>query len=206
MWLRQDVELRHVHALTACLKLPGADSPSHRPQLNKFLAYGALVGGPQSDDSFEDSRGWCCAAYNEVAIDYNAGFTGAIARLVDYYKDQKLFSDCGLDLGWDHPNATLVRACRLSLSLLLCRLVLAAKRARSRLGGCHKALTADAALPPPQANKPKYPDNDCYHTCCRPRRSRKSEGGFHGRSRQMHHRNRKTEAVQHARRLFGIEP
>lgn len=68
-----------------------------------------MVGGPQSDDSFEDSRGWCCAAYNEVAIDYNAGFTGAVARLVDYYKDQRLFSDCGLDLGWDHPNATLVR-------------------------------------------------------------------------------------------------
>ena len=66
------------------------------------------MGGPQVDDSFEDSRGWCCAAYNEVAIDYNAGFTGAIARLVLYYQDQKLFSDCGLDLGWDHPNATLV--------------------------------------------------------------------------------------------------
>lgn len=77
-------------------------------QVNQFHAYGALVGGPQSDDSFEDSRGWCCAAYNEVAIDYNAGFTGAIARLVDYYKDQRLFSDCGLDLGWEHPNATLV--------------------------------------------------------------------------------------------------
>lgn len=58
--------------------------------------------------SFEDSRGWCCAAYNEVAIDYNAGFTSAIARLVDYFEDQKPYSDCGLDLGWEHPNATLV--------------------------------------------------------------------------------------------------
>jgi len=98
-----------------------------------------------------------------VAIDYNAGFTGAIARLVDYYGDQKLFSDCGLDLGWDHPNATL-------------------------------------------ANKPKYPDNDCYHTCCGPRRSRKAEGNFHGRSRQIHHRNsqqRKSETTGNARRLFG---
>ena len=89
-------------------------------QTNQFLAYGALVGGPQSDDTFEDSRGWCCAAYNEVAIDYNAGFTGALARLVDYYKDQKLFSDCSLNLGWDHPNATLV-----SLVLLkFCKCVL----------------------------------------------------------------------------------
>ena len=68
------------------------------------------MGGPQSDDTFEDSRGWCCAAYNEVAIDYNAGFTGAVARLVDYYKDQKLFSDCSLDLGWEHSNATIVSA------------------------------------------------------------------------------------------------
>ena len=59
--------------------------------------------------SFEDSRGWCCAAYNEVAIDYNAGFTSAVARLVEFFDDQKPFSDCGLDLGWEHPNATLVR-------------------------------------------------------------------------------------------------
>lgn len=58
--------------------------------------------------SFEDSRGWCCAAYNEVAIDYNAGFTSAVVRLVEYFEDQKPFSDCGLDLGWEHPNATLV--------------------------------------------------------------------------------------------------
>lgn len=51
---------------------------------------------------------WCCAAYNEVAIDYNAAFTGAIARLVDFYDGMKPFSDCTLDLGWTHPNATLV--------------------------------------------------------------------------------------------------
>ena len=58
---------------------------------------------------FEDSRGWCCAAYNEVAIDYNAAFTGALARLVDYYADVTPASDCGLELGWSHPNATQVR-------------------------------------------------------------------------------------------------
>lgn len=57
---------------------------------------------------FEDSRGWCCAAYNEVAIDYNAAFTGALARLVDFYTDMEPFSDCTLDLGWTHSNATLV--------------------------------------------------------------------------------------------------
>lgn len=59
--------------------------------------------------SFEDSRGWCCAAYTEVAIDYNAGYTGALARLAGYFADQQPFSDCGLDLGWSHPNASAVR-------------------------------------------------------------------------------------------------
>ena len=58
--------------------------------------------------SFEDSRGWCCAAYTEVAVDYNAGYTGALARLVDYFADQQPSSDCGLDLGWSHPNASAV--------------------------------------------------------------------------------------------------
>lgn len=57
---------------------------------------------------YEDSRGWCCAAYNEVAIDYNAAFTGALARLVDFFTDMEPFSDCTLDLGWSHANATLV--------------------------------------------------------------------------------------------------
>ena len=44
-----------------------------------------------------------------MAIDYNAAFTGAVARLVDFYDNMKPFSDCTLDLGWTHPNATLVR-------------------------------------------------------------------------------------------------
>jgi hypothetical protein len=43
-----------------------------------------------------------------VAIDYNAAFTGAIARLVDFYDNMQPFSDCTLDLGWNHPNASLV--------------------------------------------------------------------------------------------------
>ena len=33
---------------------------------NRFIAYGALAGGPQADDTYEDSRGWCCAAFSEV--------------------------------------------------------------------------------------------------------------------------------------------
>ena len=43
-----------------------------------------------------------------MAIDYNAAFTGAVARLVDFYDNMRPFSDCTLDLGWTHPNANLV--------------------------------------------------------------------------------------------------
>lgn len=44
-----------------------------------------------------------------MSIDYNAAFTGALARLSAFYDNMKPFSDCTLDLGWTHPNATLVR-------------------------------------------------------------------------------------------------
>jgi len=50
------------------------------PTNNRHIIYGALVGGPGSDDSYTDDRGDYIS--NEVACDYNAGFTGALARLV----------------------------------------------------------------------------------------------------------------------------
>ena len=50
---------------------------------------------------FEDSRGWCCAAFNEVSIDYNAAFTGALARLVGLLRQYeallRLHPGSGLD-------------------------------------------------------------------------------------------------------------
>ncbi|MFM7205621.1 MAG: glycoside hydrolase family 9 protein [Planctomycetaceae bacterium] len=48
---------------------------------NRHVLHGALVGGPQSasDTDYVDSRtNYVC---NEVALDYNAGFQGAVARL-----------------------------------------------------------------------------------------------------------------------------
>ncbi len=47
---------------------------------NEHILYGALVGGPKSasDYSYNDSRDDYIS--NEVAIDYNAGMTGALAR------------------------------------------------------------------------------------------------------------------------------
>lgn len=44
---------------------------------NPQILYGALVGGPRLDGSYQDIRS--DYIQNEVAIDYNAGFTGASA-------------------------------------------------------------------------------------------------------------------------------
>ncbi|MGF1719211.1 glycoside hydrolase family 9 protein [Vibrio kyushuensis] len=56
---------------------------SSDPIENRHLLVGALVGGPGADDSWEDDRG--DYVKNEVATDYNAGFTSALARLwLDY--------------------------------------------------------------------------------------------------------------------------
>ncbi len=53
------------------------------PEENRHVLYGALVGGPSApdDNAYSDER----ANYitNEVALDYNAGFTGALAGLLE---------------------------------------------------------------------------------------------------------------------------
>lgn len=50
------------------------------PTTSRHTLYGALVGGPSSaNDQYTDNRG--DFVMNEVALDYNAGFTGAVARL-----------------------------------------------------------------------------------------------------------------------------
>lgn len=47
---------------------------------NRHIAYGALVGGPKDlNDSYQDDRNDYIG--NEVALDYNAGFVGALAAL-----------------------------------------------------------------------------------------------------------------------------
>jgi len=54
------------------------------PAQSRHILYGALVGGPKSaDDAYVDDRG--DFVMNEVATDYNAGFTGAVARLAGEY-------------------------------------------------------------------------------------------------------------------------
>ncbi|MEC4883317.1 MAG: glycoside hydrolase family 9 protein, partial [Scytonema sp. PMC 1070.18] len=54
-------------------------------QPNEHILYGALVGGPASasDSDYVDSR--TDYIRNEVALDYNAAFTGAVARMYQKY-------------------------------------------------------------------------------------------------------------------------
>ncbi|QMV43201.1 endoglucanase [Cohnella cholangitidis] len=55
-----------------------ADSQSV-PANHRHVLYGALVGGPNSSDGYTDSIGDYVS--NEVATDYNAGFTGVLAKM-----------------------------------------------------------------------------------------------------------------------------
>lgn len=57
-----------------------------KPQ--KYVLYGALVGGPDSKDQHNDTT--ADYVYNEVAIDYNAAFVGACAGLYRYFGDASM--------------------------------------------------------------------------------------------------------------------
>jgi len=54
---------------------------------NVHTLYGALVGGPGASDDYTDDRG--NYVNNEVATDYNAGFTTAIAALKSLWLDKQ---------------------------------------------------------------------------------------------------------------------
>ena len=58
------------------------DSQDHnaKPEWNIFTLYGALAGGPGASDNYVDTRS--NYQMNEVALDYNAGFTLSLASLV----------------------------------------------------------------------------------------------------------------------------
>jgi endoglucanase len=68
------------------------------PTVSRHVLYGALVGGPKApNDQYVDDRG--DFVMNEVATDYNAGFTSALARLVSEYGGTPL-------AGFPAPEAT----------------------------------------------------------------------------------------------------
>jgi hypothetical protein len=67
---------------------PYLDDNGRTPSHSRHVLYGALVGGPGQDGSFTDDR--LDAVRNEVATDYNAGFSSVLARLVNDYGGQPL--------------------------------------------------------------------------------------------------------------------
>ncbi len=60
----------------------------NEPAVARHTLYGALVGGPDASDNYTD----VVSNYttNEVACDYNAGFTGLLAKLYSRYHGQTL--------------------------------------------------------------------------------------------------------------------
>ncbi len=60
----------------------------NEPSSHRHTLFGALVGGPDANDSYNDSVSDYTA--NEVACDYNAGFTGALAKMYKKYGGQTL--------------------------------------------------------------------------------------------------------------------
>ncbi|MDE6728514.1 MAG: glycoside hydrolase family 9 protein [Oscillospiraceae bacterium] len=60
----------------------------NEPGYHRHTLFGALVGGPDASDSYTDS----VSDYNknEVACDYNAGFTGGLAKMYKKYGGQTL--------------------------------------------------------------------------------------------------------------------
>lgn len=55
----------------------------YTPAQNRHILYGALVGGPAEDGSYVDDRN--NYINNEVATDYNAGFTALLCKMIDKY-------------------------------------------------------------------------------------------------------------------------
>jgi hypothetical protein len=58
------------------------------PVISRHILYGALVGGPDTSDNYTDNRQ--DFTKNEVATDYNAGFTSALARIYQEFGGQPL--------------------------------------------------------------------------------------------------------------------
>ena len=66
------------------------DGNVSNPAVNRHVLYGALVGGPESADDFNYHDDRPNYISNEVALDYNAGITGALAWLAGTYGGTKL--------------------------------------------------------------------------------------------------------------------
>jgi hypothetical protein len=80
------------HRASSCPTLPGAAcgwDAFNADACNPNAITGALVGGPGADDSYVDDRK--DFKKNEVALDYNAGFTSALAGLLELLPDEDCY-------------------------------------------------------------------------------------------------------------------
>jgi len=70
------------HASSSCPDRPATCTWNDytNPGPNPQILYGALVGGPDLNDNYEDNRDDYVA--NEVSCDYNCGFQGSVAGLI----------------------------------------------------------------------------------------------------------------------------
>jgi hypothetical protein len=71
------------HHRAASGRMEAAPAYETKADPEKHLLYGALVGGPDANDVYNDAVDQY--AYTEVAIDYNAGFVGALAGIAANY-------------------------------------------------------------------------------------------------------------------------
>ena len=80
-----DPPCREHHRAASCPDIPEScgDPEFESQDCNPQILYGGLVGGPDEYDAWVDERS--DYVHNEVACDYNAGFTSAVAYLVNAY-------------------------------------------------------------------------------------------------------------------------
>ena len=92
----------HPHHRTAHGSWKNSDET---PEESRHILYGALVGGPNEDGSFVDKRN--NFVNNEVATDYNAGYTALLCKMVTEHggksdpafpypeeRDDEIFTEC----------------------------------------------------------------------------------------------------------------
>ena len=80
------------HHRAASGRMEAAPAYEKKTDPEKHLLYGALVGGPDSGDNYSDAVDEY--VYTEVAIDYNAGFVGAMAGIVQYFGAGQKAEEC----------------------------------------------------------------------------------------------------------------
>ncbi|XP_052061794.1 endoglucanase E-4-like [Mytilus californianus] len=78
------------HRASSCPDMPEPcnNAQQYSPSDNPQILYGALVGGPDENDFYEDNRNDYIK--NEVAVDYNAGFQSAAAGLLHFAIEETL--------------------------------------------------------------------------------------------------------------------